>query len=166
MHTFNCVKCSHQTRPTAPKNSAAHYPACFSDHLSQSCSLLATPASPCSLPATLPPTHRLLRPHPQLARTRRAVRSRHWLMGGRARPCSTVGTAPNKEKEQEVWQEPTAKVRARITSIIKKGSRALGQDGKSECTQEKRHRFGLLPISALLIDPAVCWRQAAQILQA
>lgn len=87
-------------------------------------------------------------------------------MGGRARPCSTVGTAPNKEEEQEGWQEPTAKVRARIASIKKKGSQALGKDGKSKCTQQKRHRSGLLPISTLLIDPAVCWRRAAQILQA
>lgn len=47
-----------------PRTSAAHYPACFPDHLSQSRSLLATPASPCSLPATLPPTHRLLVPIP------------------------------------------------------------------------------------------------------
>lgn len=163
---FNRVKRSHQTCPPAPNN----------QHHALPCLL---PRSP--LPVTLPPGNtsfslqspsnapshtQAARPHPRLARTRRAAQSRRWLMGGRARPCSTVGTAPNKEEEQEVWREPAAKVRAHIASIKKKGSQALGKDGKSKCTQEKRHGSSLLPVSTLLIDPVVCWRWAAQILQA
>lgn len=91
-------------------------------------------------------------------------------MKHRAWPYSTTEMAPNMEEDQEGWQELTSKVKALIISVKKKRCEALANDGNSKRTWEEASALFSFPISSfpiqmMVLEIAVCWRRAAQILQ-